>query len=135
MSYSKFDKSNSIRAKADICYTNIRGLRTNFPSVKAFAMKESPHFISLSETGLNPAISNTEFSIPGYCPLITKHDPLNCHGHGLGGYVKEGFPCGRDTSHEDIGSPYMCFRLALLHSTAFIFTLYRPQDDGCDVIR
>ena len=29
---------------------------------------------------------------------------------------------------------HMCFQLALLHSTAFIFTLYRPQDDGCDVI-
>ena len=134
MSFSKFAKPNSNRANADICYTNIRGLRTNFPSVKAFAIKESPHFLALSETGLNPSISNTEFNIPGYCPLITKHDPLKRHGHGLGVYVKEGFPCGRDTSHEDVDSPYMCFRLALLHSTAFIFTLYRPQDDGCAVI-
>ena len=134
MSHSKFDKPNSNRAKADICYTNIRGLRTNFPSVKAFAMNTSPHFIALSETGLDQSISNREFDIPGYCPLISKYDPLNRQGHGLGVYVKEGFPCGRDTSHEDANSPFMCFRLALLHSTAFIFTLYRPQDDGCDVI-
>ena len=133
MSFSKHAKPNKNRATADVCYTNIRGLRTNFTSVKAFAMNTSPHLISLSETGLDPSISNREFDIPGYHPLITKHDPLNRHGHGLGVYVKEGFPCGRDTSHEDADSPYMCFRLALLHSTTFIFTLYRPQTDGCDV--
>ena len=28
----------------------------------------------------------------------------------------------------------MCFRVALLHSSAFIFTLYRPHGDGCSVI-
>ena len=134
MSFSKYAKPTSNRAKVDICYSNIRGLRTNLTSLKAFAINANPDFISLSETGLNPSIQNREFDIPGYHPLITKHDPQNRHGHGLGVYVKEGFPCGRDASYEDADSPFMCFRLALLHSTAYIFTLYRPQTDGCDVI-
>ena len=52
----------------------------------------------------------------------------------MGVYIKEGLPCGRDKSHEDTDSSYMCFRLALLNSTSFIFTVYRAQDDGCTVI-
>ena len=88
MSQSKFDKPNLNRAKADICYTNIRGLRTNFPSVNAFSMNMCPHFIALSETGHEQSISNREFDIPGYCPLISKYDPLNRQCHGLGVYVK-----------------------------------------------
>ena len=63
MSFSKHAKPNLNRAIADICYTNIIGLRTNFTSVKAFAMNTSPHLISLSETGLDPSISNREFDI------------------------------------------------------------------------
>ena len=136
MSQSKSYKSkpNQTRAKADIAFTNIRGLRTNFLSVKAYAQTMSPHLLTLSETGLDPSVSTRNFNIPGHCPLIVKHDQLNRHGHGLGAYVREGLPCGRDLSHEDANSPYMCFRLALLHTTAFIFTLYRPQEDGCHVL-
>ena len=48
-------------------------------------------------------------------------------------YVKEGFPCSRDTTLKDPYLPYMCFRVALLHNTAFIFTLYRPQTDGVGI--
>ena len=84
MSFSKHAKPTVNRAKVDICYSNIRGLRTNTTSIKAFDMNTSPDFISLSETGLNPSIPNREFDIPGYHPLITKHDPQNRHGHELG---------------------------------------------------
>ena len=92
MSNSKNAKPDSIRAKSDICYTNIRrGLRTNFTSVKAFAMHASPQFISLSETGLDPSISNREFDIPGFHPLITKNDSVNSHGHGRGVMLKKVF--------------------------------------------
>ena len=131
-------KPNLNRAIADrsvfISYTNIGGLRTNFSSVESFPLNQSPDILALSETGLNSLISNSELNIPGYSPIITKHDPLSRHGHGLGVYIKIGLPCGRDTSYEDADSPFMCFRHALLHSTGFILTIYRPQDNGCDVI-
>ena len=133
MCKSKSSKSKPIsnRANVNIAFANIRGLRSNFESVEDYLRTASPHILSLCETGLDSCDTTGDLFIPGYFPIITKHDPLNRHGHGLGVYVKEGFPCGRDLSHEDADSPYMCFRIALLHSTAYIFMLYRPQDDGC----
>ena len=130
-------KSNKFSSKRGplftIAYTNIRGLRSNWPAVEEFA-RTNPSLLALSETGLDHSIPEQEFSLPGYSPLISKPDHLLRHGHGLGVYIREGFPCGRDISYEVPNSPFMCFRVALLHSTAFIFTLYRPQDDGCSVI-
>ena len=135
MTKSKSSKSKPIsnRANIDIAFTNIRGLSSNFESVEEYVLNASPHMLALCETGLDSNDMTGHLYIPGYSPIIAKHDHLNRHGHGLGVYVKEGFPCGRDLSHEDANSPYMCFRIALLHSTAFIFVLYRPQDDGCQV--
>ena len=131
-------KSNKFSASQGpyftISYSNIRGLRKNMPDVEAFAMTNSPSVMALCETGLDGSISEQDFTIPGYCPLITKPDHQHRKGHGLGVYIKEGFPCGRDLRYEVTDSPYMCFRVALLHSTAFIFTLYRPHGDGCSVI-
>ena len=97
-------------------------------------MTNSPSVMALCETGLDRSILEQDFTIPGYCPLISKPDHQHRKGHGLGVYIKEGFPCGRDLRYEVTDSPYMCFRVALLHSTAFIFTLYRPHGDGCSVI-
>ena len=53
--------------------------------------------------------------------------------HGLGVYIKDGLPCARDTSHEDLNSPFMCFHMTLLHSTTYLFFLYRPQNEGSSV--
>ena len=117
----------------NICYSNVRGLRTNFPEVQTFLSNKSPDILALCETGLNESIPDCEFDVPGFSRLISKHDHLNRHMHGLGVYIKEGLPCARETSHEEINSPYMCFRMALLHSTSYLFFLYRPQDEGSSV--
>ena len=39
-------------------------------------------------------------------------------------YTKNGFPCRRASTYEDPSLPYMCFRIAMIQSTAFIFTVY-----------
>ena len=111
-----------------VSYTNIRGLRSNSPEVEAFIEETKPDFLSLSETG--SGISGDAFHLPGYLPIITKEDHLNRHGHGLAVFIKDGFPCGRVSAYEDPELPFMCFRVALVRSTSFIFTLYRPQNDG-----
>ena len=130
-------RSNRNRANPrplDISYSNIRGLRTNFAAVQSFLSTKSPDILALCETGLDESISDREFDVPGFSTLVTKHDHLNRHMHGLGVYIKDGLPCARDTSHEDLNSPFMCFRMALLHSTTYLFFLYRPQNEGSSVL-
>ena len=46
--------------------------------------------------------------------------------HGLAVYVKEGLPFARDLSLENSAYSYIFFRLALFHSVAYFFFLYRP---------
>ena len=117
-----------------VSFSNIRGLRCNFPEVESHLQETNPDLMFFSESGLNPSLSTEEFNIPGFSAMTTKHDPQNRHGHGLCAYIKDGFPCGRDISQEDPDLPYMCFRVALVHSTSFIFALYRPQSDGVTVL-
>ena len=54
--------------------------------------------------------------------------------HGLGVYVRSNLPIARELSLEDTNESYMCFRLALLHSTTYIFFLYRSPSASCTVI-
>ena len=55
--------------------------------------------------------------------------------HSLGVYVKSNLPIARETILEDENESYMCFRLALLHFTTFIFFLYRsPSSSSCSVV-
>ena len=124
----KSTKKLNVSPYFTISYTNIRGLRRNMPEVAAHLMEIKPDFMAISETG--SCIPREEFQIQGYSDLISKADPLNRHGHGLGVYIKDGIPCGRVTAYEDPDLPFMCIRVALVHSTSFIFTLYRPQHDG-----
>ena len=49
-------------------------------------------------------------------------------------YVKEGLPFARVVSLENSAYPYLCFRLALLHSVYYFFFLYRsPSSSLCTV--
>ena len=74
----------------------------------------------LCETNLDGSIDSGNFSVGGYLPLIRKDS--STHIHGLAVYVKEGFPFARDLSLENSAdSP--CFRLALLHSVSYFFSL------------
>ena len=70
-------------------------------SVEEYIRNASPHFFALCDTG--PDSRNTTGNIfsPDYFSIITKHDPLHRHVHGLDVHVNEGFPCGR------ADSPYM----------------------------
>ena len=54
--------------------------------------------------------------------------------HGLSVYVKEGLPFAPDLSLESSADPYLCFRLALLHSVSYFFFLYQsPSSALCMV--
>lgn len=69
-------------------------------------------------------------SVPGYSPLVTKRDHLNCYGRGLGVYIKDGFSCGTDTTDEDLDFIFMCFSVIFVNNSCFIFNFYCPQDNG-----
>ena len=118
----------------NIKYSNIRGLRTNFTDVESLLHSTKPSVLCLCETNLDSSISERDFDVPGYSTLITKHDHLRRHMHGLGIYIKTGTPCARVPSFEDPDQPYICLRVALIHVTSYIFFLYRPQDDNLAVI-
>ena len=52
------------------------------------------------------------------------------HMHGLAVYVKQGLSFARDFSQENFGDSYLCFTLALLHSTSYFFFLYRSPSSA-----
>ena len=54
--------------------------------------------------------------------------------HGLPVYVKEGLPFAQDLSLQNSADSYLCFRLALLHSVPYFFSLYQsPSSSLCKV--
>ena len=118
--------NTKVNTSYTISYTNIRGLQSNFPELQSHILQTKPDVLFVCETGhLNDLGS---LRVDGYNDPTKKDDSR--HGHGLAIYIKNDFPCSRASSYEDPSLPYMCFRVALLQSTAFIFTLYRPQTDG-----
>ena len=133
--YKPRDASKHIRPFYSVSYTNIRGLRGNLPEVATHAMDHKPDLFFMSET-LAETSGKSEESLnePGKTDLPSLagySDPhVKQYGRGLAAYIKEGFPCSRIEKYEHIDAPYMCFRISLIHSTSFIFALYRPQQDG-----
>ena len=142
MVLSKLSKSSKPRKAPlttrpfySVSYTNIRGLRGNLPEVATHALEEKPDLFFMSETLVktsgkleepqNEVNKNDLPSLDGYSDPHVKQQ-----GHGLAAYIKEGFPCSRFAKYELADAPYMCFRVSLVHSTSFIFALYRPQKDG-----
>ncbi len=116
-----------------LSYTNIRGLRSNINSVQSFLIQNSPDVLAMCETNLNPGISSSDFSVDGYLPLIRKDS--DSHMHGLAVYARSNLPLARECTLESPNHPYMCFRLSLLHSTSYLFFLYRsPSSYDCTVI-
>ena len=117
-----------------LAFTNIRGLRSNFSDVQSFLYDSSPDFFALCETNLNSSILDDDFSVSGYLPIIRK-DSSTCM-HGLAVYVRDNLPISREATLENPDEPYfMCFRLSLLHSTSYLYFLYRsPSSQNCSVI-
>ena len=123
-----FESHNSLK----LCFTNIRGLRSNFVDCESFLESKSPDILALCETNLDNSIDSGNFSVRGYLPLSRKD--YSTHMHGFAVYVKEGLPFARDSSLENSADSYLCFRLALLHSVSYFFFLYRsPSSSLCTV--
>lgn len=80
-----------------------------------------PKFVFLSETGLSQSIPVQEFTIPGYLPLITKHDSLNHCGHGV--HIKNVFSYGKDPINKDVDFPFVWLCVVLVHNMLFIFSI------------
>ena len=111
----KFEPHNSLK----LCFTNIRGLRSNFFECEFFLESNSPEILALGETNLDDSIDSSNFSVRGYLPLIQR-DSI-AHMHGFAVYVKEGLPFAQDLSLENSSDSYLCFQLALLHSLSYFF--------------
>lgn len=116
----------------NICYSNVRGLRTNFSYVESFLHLVKPDILALCETNLDDSISNSHFDVPGYLPLIRKDSVTFMHG--LGVLVRDNLPISREITFEDPDKPFLCFRLSLLQSTSYLYFLYRsPASASCAV--
>ena len=132
---SKISKPVSFNSHTslNISFSNIRGLRTNFVSCESFLLTQSPDIFALCETNLDGSIDSNSFAVSGYLPLIRRDS--STHMHGLGVYIKEGLPLARETAFETLKDSYLCFRLALIHSTSYLFFLYRsPSSTSCEIL-
>ena len=116
---SKSDKSKS-PPPLTVCYTNVRGLRGNFTDLEAFMHKNKPDIFALCETNLHDNTQDSDFQLPDYLPIHRKDAG---HMHGLGVYAMSNLPIAREPTLEEDNESYMCFRLALLHSTTYIFLI------------
>ena len=54
--------------------------------------------------------------------------------HILGAYVRCNLPVARDLTLEDSNESFICFRLALLHSTTYLFFLYQSPTPSYSVV-
>ena len=73
-----------------LCFTNIRGLRSNSVDCESFLQSNSPDILALCETNLDDSIDSGNFFVRGYLPLIRKD--FSTHMHGLTVYRKERLP-------------------------------------------
>ena len=123
-----FESHNSLK----LSFTNIRGLRSNFVDCESFLESSSPEVLALCETNLDDSTDSGTFSVRGYLPLIRKDS--STHMHGLTVFVKEELLFARDLSLENSADSYLYFRLALLYSVSYFFSLHRsPSSSLCTV--
>ena len=113
-----FELHNSVK----LSFRNIWGLRSNFVDYEFFLESNSPDILVLCETNLDDWINSGSFSVRSFFSL-TQNDS-NIHMDGLAVYVKERLPFARDLSLENSADSYLCFPLALLHSSSYFFFLY-----------
>ena len=72
-----------------------------------------------------------DFSVTGYLPLVRKDSTTHMHGFAV--CVKEGLPFAWELSLKNSADSYLCFRLALLHSVSYLFSLYWSPSCLCMV--
>lgn len=90
----------------NISFSKIHGISTNFWSVESFLFKNPPDIVVFCETNRNSSIPSSDFSIPGYLPLLRK-DSKNRHVW-TEGYVRHHLPLAMEFSLEspEYVSPY-----------------------------
>ena len=115
-----------------MCLSDIAKLH-HFFGIQAPACPQMFFLFALCETNLKPSISNDDLMVSWYLPLSRKDSCI--HMHGLGVYVREDLLIARIPTLEIPEESFMCFRLSLLHSTSYLFFLYRsPSSQSCSVI-
>ena len=123
-----FESPNSLK----LCFTNIRGVNSNFVNCESFFQPNSPEILALCETNLNDAIDSGNFSVRGY--LLFSQKDSSTHMHGVAVYVKEGLPFAGDLSLKNPADSYLCFQLASFHPVSYFFFLYQsPSSSLCTV--
>ena len=114
-----FESHNSVK----LCFTNIRGLCSNFVECKTLLNSNSRGILDVCETNLNGSIDSGNFSVRDTLPLIRK-DSIT-HMHALAVHVKEGLTFAQEISLENFSESYLCFQLDFFHSVSYFFFLYQ----------
>lgn len=125
---NKTNKSNHKKSRPHVYHLLYQREESTFQVQHHLPQSKSD--LLLFETGINATCALSEFSVSGCSTLIAKQDHVNLHGVELGAYIKNGFPCGRDSRNKDPDLPHRRFRMALILNTRLVFALYRPQHQG-----
>lgn len=126
---------NSVKSASPLklAFSNVRGFRSNFLSIQSYLFHNSPDIFALSESNLNSEVSSSDFCVDGYLSLQRKDSKF--HMHGLAVYIRNNLPIARECRLESPDESFMCYRVALLHSTTYLFFLYRsPSSQDCSLI-
>ena len=113
-----------------LCFSNIRGLRSNFDEVSHFLHVRSPDLLALSETKLDSSVSSSEFTPDGY----TFHRMDKAPSHGLALFAKTSLPLRRLRESEDPRHEYLAFLAPLPSTTLILFFLYRSPSTDCEIL-
>lgn len=112
-----------------ICFSNVRGLRSNYDQVSLFLQGKSPDLLALSETKLDPSVSSSDVTPVGY--TLHRLDRAPCHG--LVVYAKTSLPLRRLCAAEDSRHDYLAFIAPLQRTTQLLFFLYRSPSTNAEI--
>ena len=126
------ERSQAAKHKSNplfLSFSNIRGLRGNFPQVEAFLLSRKPHILALSESKLDSSILTSDVSVPNYLT----HRLDSAPSHGLIVYAQESLAITRLQILESTSSQFMALRVCLPRSTHILFFVYRSPASNSDV--
>ena len=108
MKNRKPKSSKSHSCSLSLSFSNVRGLRTNFPFVESLLHTSSPHVLALCETNLDSTVSSKDLNVDGYLPLFRKDS--GTYMHGLAIYIQKDLPASRmQCLVSATDDSYMCF--------------------------
>ena len=118
------------------CFTNIRGLRSNWESFERSLLGSRPHIFCVSETFLNSKIDGELFAVPGYSS-VRRDRPDDSSWGGIMVYYSDAFTATRMPQFESLQHEMICLKINLPGRMVFMFYVYRPpsaDDTIFDVI-